>query len=65
MFDSAYVTFDGYLTPCCVRPNRHVFNLGNIASSRFEEVWNGSAAREFRNTHLQRTPNKVCDQCPL
>lgn len=65
MFDSAYVTFDGYLTPCCVRPNRHVFNLGNVASSRFEEVWNGPAAREFRNTHLQRTPNKVCDQCPL
>lgn len=65
MFDSAYVTFDGFVTPCCVRPNRHTFNFGNVASTRFEEVWNGEAAREFRNSHLQKTPNPICDRCPL
>lgn len=65
MFESAYVTFDGYVTPCCVRPNRHVFNFGNVASASFEEVWNGAAAREFRNTHVKKTPNPVCDRCPL
>ncbi len=65
MFESAYVTFDGYVTPCCVRPNRHVFHFGNVASAHFEEVWNGAPAREFRKTHLLRTPNSVCDRCPL
>ena len=65
MFESAYVTFDGYVTPCCVRPNRHAFNFGNVASARFDEIWNGAEAREFRNTHLKKTPNRMCDRCPL
>lgn len=64
MFDSAYVTYDGYVTPCCVRPNRQVFHFGNVAASAFAEVWNGAAARAFRNTHLQKTPNPICDRCP-
>jgi len=65
MFESAYITFDGYLTPCCVRPNRHMINFGNVASAPFENVWNGAAARDFRNTHLLKTPNLICDRCPL
>lgn len=64
MFDSAYVTYDGYVTPCCVRPDRRVLHFGNVAGSAFAEVWNGEAAQAFRRTHLRKTPNPICDRCP-
>lgn len=64
MFDSAYITFDGHVTPCCVRPNRQIFSLGNVATTSFADVWNGKAAQEFRKTHLEKTPNPICDRCP-
>jgi len=65
MFDSAYITYDGYMTPCCLRPNHWVYNFGNVKESHFKDIWNGEKAREFRRTHLLRTPNELCDRCPL
>lgn len=65
MFSSAYVTYDGFVTSCCIRPNRQVFHFGNVKNTPFPEIWNGETAREFRKTHLLKTPNKICDRCPL
>ena len=64
MFDSAYITYDGHVTPCCVRPNPQVIQFGNVAQAPFGKIWNGPAAREFRRTHLRGTPNPICDRCP-
>ena len=63
-FSSAFITCDGYVTPCCVRPNPEMIHFGNLKNASFREIWNGPKMREFRLSHLNNHPNPVCDYCP-
>ena len=63
-FSSVFITCDGYVTPCCVRPNPEMIHFGNLKNASFREIWNGQRMREFRLSHLNNLPNPVCDACP-
>lgn len=63
-FDSAFITADGYVTPCCKRMDKDVFNLGNVYQTKFSEIWNGKGYKEFRDTLINGKPNIICDDCP-
>jgi len=62
----AYVTADGYVTPCCENgsdPDK--INFGNLFQQPFEEIWNSEAYRQFRR-ELRSTTSRpaICKDCP-
>ena len=58
-WSSLYVEPDGEVRPCCYQSPV----LGNIYEESFEEIWNGSRARELRLSMIDRTPPQPCVQC--
>lgn len=62
---SAYVTYDGYLLPCCIVATPDRVNLGSMADHSFEELWNGFHARTFRQQLDSDEPPDVCKSCSI
>lgn len=57
------ITYDGYVTPCCVIDDPKVLNMGNIFKNDFREIWNNERYREFRLQFLSENIPYVCSQC--
>jgi radical SAM protein with 4Fe4S-binding SPASM domain len=65
-FNSCFITFDGYITPCCLRKNPSTINFGNIFETPFKKIWNSKKIREFRRDIIKDNPkNKCCVNCPF
>ena len=61
---SAYVTVNGYVTPCCNIADQSVLGEANVFEHSFDEIWNGEAYQGFRQQlHAGRLP--FCSRCPL
>ena len=62
----AYVTADGFVTPCCENgsdPQR--INFGNIFDQPFVEIWNSDKYRSFRRELKSRDSRPaICVDCP-
>lgn len=56
-----YVTWDGFITPCAVRPDPSELNFGNLLEKHFRTIWNNTKFQEFR-----ASLNKplLCRDCP-
>lgn len=63
LFYRAYITVEGYVTPCCVISDPEVFNFGNIFEQDFKEIWNGKKFVEFRKSMIENSKNEICDNC--
>ena len=63
-FLSCYISYDGYVTPCCIRQDPTALNFGNIFSMPFKKIWNSQKYKAFRRTMITDLPNIVCDNCP-
>jgi len=63
-FITCFISFDGYVTPCCIRQDPAVINFGNIFKMPFTKIWNSRKYKIFRNTMIRNLPNIVCDNCP-
>ena len=63
-FTSAFITAEGYVTPCCIRPDPTVINFGNINEKSFEEIWNSPQYVDFRKSMAAGESNPICDNCP-
>ena len=61
-FNTTYITWDGYLTPCCHYDNPKIYNFGNILKQPFKKVWNNRKYRDYRMHHFD--PKGVCKHCP-
>jgi len=61
-FEMTYITWDGYLTPCCHIENPSIYNFGNILNEPFKKVWNNQLYRSYRTKHLDAVG--VCRSCP-
>lgn len=59
-----YITWDGYLVPCCYKSNPRQFNFGNLLEASFDDIWNGEKYREFRRALVSDTPPETCTHCP-
>jgi len=59
-----YITWDGFVTPCCARPYPKEFNFGNVFETSFRKIWNGKEYREFRRLLKTRKTPKICIGCP-
>ena len=65
-FESAYVTHDGKVQPCCMVMGSDRAQLGNVEQEDFRAVWAGDAYREFRAGLLgDAEPPEVCSGCSL
>jgi len=60
-----YITYDGYLMPCCNLEIPIPKNLGNIFSHSFDDLWNGSMYKEFRRNFTDLESNEFCKKCPF
>jgi radical SAM protein with 4Fe4S-binding SPASM domain len=63
MWNSAVVTWDGKIVPCCFdKDATHV--LGDVNNKSFNDIWNGEAYNRFRNTILKsRSSVDICTNC--
>ena len=52
----AYVTVDGYVTPCCEISDPKRYNYGNTIQSKFAEVYNGLETNSWRQKFLVESP---------
>lgn len=59
---SAYITWNGYLTPCCLLWQSEYF-LGNVYDEGFEIVWLGRRTSDFRRALQKGQFPSVCKAC--
>ena len=64
-FESAYVTHDADVQPCCMVMGADRAVLGNADRDGFATVWNGTNYAEFRAALLTDDPPDVCTGCSL
>jgi radical SAM protein with 4Fe4S-binding SPASM domain len=65
-WDSAYVTSQGVVQPCCMVMGDDRIALGQLAHQTFGEVWHGAPYREFRRRLAAGDdPPEVCRGCAL
>ena len=59
-----YITYDGYLTPCCLRMNPDEYNLGNILQKPFNQLWECETYHSFRESFKNGNYVDTCLNCP-
>jgi radical SAM protein with 4Fe4S-binding SPASM domain len=65
-FESAYVTHDGLVQPCCMVMGADRAVLGRLDKERFEAIWAGEPYANFRRALTgNATPPEVCSGCSL
>jgi radical SAM protein with 4Fe4S-binding SPASM domain len=65
-WDSAYVTSQGVVQPCCMVMGDDRVNLGRLGEQSFPEIWHGPAYTRFRQRLAGGgDPPEVCRGCAL
>jgi len=59
-WNSMYITWDGYLAPCCAKPFPKIMNFGNVLSRGLMECMNSA---EFRKWRMMARGNKAPEFC--
>jgi len=63
MWHSCVVTWDGKVVPCCFDKDAH-YQLGDLKSVSFKELWKSSAYNSFREKLLKsRNEIEMCKNC--
>ena len=64
-----YFTANGRALPCCIAPfSQHGYDnytLGHARQQSLQEIWNGTAYRDFRAALLSDAPPMACANCGL
>ena len=59
---AAYVTVDGFLTPCCTSNDATLFGHANLAHADFATLWQGSGVATWLNAYVDHEP-AICPGC--
>jgi len=59
-----YVTWNGYVTPCCWAPDPEEVDFGNVFEEKFSHIWNNQKYQKFRKAVYSSNPPPVCIGCP-
>lgn len=63
MWSSSVITWDGRIIPCCFDKDA-IHQMGHLGRHNFNEIWNSSAYRDFRNAILHsRRDIDICKNC--
>ncbi len=60
-----YVSWQGYVTPCCQRPDPRTIHFGNLLEQPFEAIWHSEAYRGFREALAAGRPPETCRTCTM
>ena len=60
---ATYITWDGYVKPCCSRPYFLDFDFGNIFKEDFKEIWNSEKYVSFRKSLRSKNVPLMCRGC--
>lgn len=60
-----FITYDGYITPCCMRMDPSVFNFGNLFQQSFDELRRGERFNSFINSFKNNLCPWICKECPV
>jgi radical SAM protein with 4Fe4S-binding SPASM domain len=60
-----YVSWQGFVTPCCQRPDPRTIHFGNILEQPFEAIWQSDAYRGFREALAAGRPPETCRTCTM
>jgi len=58
-----YISWDGYMPPCCAKPFPKELNFGNLNEKKVIEILNSKEYRDFRTMWFDNSPPKFCDKC--
>lgn len=61
--DRCFITWNGYVTPCCLRPNPDMYNLGNLMERTVVDIWNDPKYLALRKSLSIEKPLSVCKDC--
>lgn len=62
---SIYITWNGYVTPCCKILDYKKPFFGNILKDNFWRIWNSKHYQEFRKMLLERKAPQPCLGCEM
>lgn len=58
-----YISWDGFVPPCCAKPFPKELNFGNVFNSKIIDILNSNRYREFRTLWFRDTPPDFCYKC--
>ena len=58
-----YITWNGFIAPCCAKPFPKEYNYGNVINSSVIEVLNSPKAKAFRTSWQKNEPLPFCTNC--
>jgi radical SAM protein with 4Fe4S-binding SPASM domain len=59
-----FVTYDGFITPCCLRMDPSVYNFGNIFKDSVDKILSGEKYQGFRRDFREGRVSEICSNCP-
>ena len=59
-----YITYDGFITPCCLRMDPLVYNFGNIFKDSIDIIFKGEKYQGFREGFREGRVPDICSNCP-
>jgi len=58
-----YITWDGYITPCCAKPFPKELHFGNVFNNNVIDVLNNEDYRNWRTGWFNNQTPAFCDKC--
>jgi len=58
-----YISWDGYMTPCCAKPFPKELNFGNVFETSLMSCLNSKEYREFRSKWFKNETPDFCKKC--
>lgn len=58
-----YISWDGYMTPCCAKPFPKELNFGNVFETSLMQCLNSPEYRQFRKMWYQNETPDFCKKC--
>lgn len=58
-----YISWDGYVPPCCAKPFPKELNFGNVFNAKIIDILNSNQYKEFRTLWCKNTPPSFCKKC--
>jgi radical SAM protein with 4Fe4S-binding SPASM domain len=63
LWDMPYITWEGYVTPCCALPDPDLVRFGNLRETTFRSIWNSAEYRDYRAAVTSEEPPEPCTGC--
>jgi radical SAM protein with 4Fe4S-binding SPASM domain len=63
LWNIPFITTDGFVTPCCLKPDQSLYNLGDIKKDSFEDIWHGKQYQWLRERHISSNHPDPCKYC--